>query len=166
MHKEIFKTDLVFGKKLNKLIFEEKFLSQSIFLANDIFFESLQHLADKQISLIKSANYWSNEVKRKIGEILLNGDKPGIEVLSSELNLSTRNLQNKLKNESSSYQLLLDEVRRDISLLYIEKPETTINDLAFLLAFSDQSAFSHSFKRWTGISPMEFRKKLNIKNRN
>jgi len=72
-------------------------------------------------------------------------------------------LINKLKNESSSYQLLLDEVRKDISLLYIEKPETTINDLAFLLAFSDQSAFSHSFKRWTGVSPMEFRKTLNFK---
>lgn len=165
LHKEIFKTDLVFGKKLNKLVFEEKFLLQSIFLANDILFESLQHLAEKQIDLLKSGNYWSNEVKRKIGEILLNGDKPGIEALSSELNMSIRNLQNKLNNESSSYQLLLDEVRKDISLLYIEKPETTINDLAFLLAFSDQSAFSHSFKRWTGVSPTEFRKTLNLKNR-
>jgi AraC-like DNA-binding protein len=163
-HNAIFKTDLVFGTKLNKLIFEEKFLSQSIFLANDMVFESLQHLADKQINFIKSANYWSNEVKRKIGEVLLNGDKPEIEGISSELNLSTRNLQNKLKKESSSYQLLLDEVRHEISLLYIEKPETTLSDLAFLLAFSDQSAFSHSFKRWTGISPMEFRKKLNLKN--
>lgn len=164
LHKEIFQTDLVFGKKLNKLIFEEEFLSQSIFLANDMLLENLQHLADKQINLIKSTNYWSNEVKRKLGEVLLNGDKPEIERLSSELNLSTRNLQSKLKNESSSYQLLLDEVRKDISLLYIEKPQITINDLAFLLAFSDQSAFSHSFKRWTGVSPMEFRKKLNLKN--
>jgi len=49
LHKDIFKIDLVFGTMLNKLICEEKYLSQSIFLANDKLFESLQHFADKQI---------------------------------------------------------------------------------------------------------------------
>jgi AraC-like DNA-binding protein len=157
-HKEIFKTNLVFGKKFNRLIFEERYLLLAIFLSNDILLESLQQFAQKQIERIKSTNQWSNEVKRKISEILFAGDKPGIELISADLNLSTRNLQNKLKKESSSYRILLDEVRKEIALTYIEKPDTTINDIAFLLAFSDQSAFSHSFKRWTGKSPIEYKK--------
>ena len=163
-HKRIFNTELVFNQKENRLVFEERYLSQSIFLANNELLDALQQFAQEQLNKLKSTNEWSNKVKRRIGWILLNGDKPGIETISQDLNISTRSLQNKLKNESVSYQILLDEVRKEISLSYIERPDTTINDLAFILAFSDQSAFSHSFKRWTGKSPLEYRKILSYNN--
>ena len=162
--KRIFNTELVFNQKENRLVFEERYLSQSIFLANNELLDALQQFAQEQLNKLKSTNEWSNKVKRRIGWILLNGDKPGIETISQDLNISTRSLQNKLKNESVSYQILLDEVRKEISLSYIERPDTTINDLAFILAFSDQSAFSHSFKRWTGKSPLEYRKTLSYNN--
>ncbi|MFC2104377.1 AraC family transcriptional regulator [Bacteroidota bacterium] len=159
-HKKIFKTKLIFNQEENKLVFEEYYLRKSIFLANNELLEALQQFAQDQLDKLKGSNEWSDKVKRRIGEILLKGDKPNIEFISQDLNLSTRSLQNKLKSESISYQILLDEVRKEISLSYIKKPDITMNDLAFLLAFSDQSAFSHSFKRWTGKGPLEYRKNL------
>lgn len=161
-HKTIFNSKLLFDQKENRLIFEKKYLSQPIFLADSVLLENLQQFAQKQIDDLRSTNEWSIRVKRKIGEILLNADKPGVGIISEELNLSTRSLQNKLKNEAASYQSLLDEVRKNLAVSFIKKPDTSINDLAFLLGYSDQSAFSHSFKKWTGISAIEYRKNLNF----
>jgi AraC-like DNA-binding protein len=48
-------------------------------------------------------------------------------------------------------------VRKEIAVDYLKRPDVAIYDIAFLLGFSEQSAFNHAFKRWTGDSPREYR---------
>jgi AraC-like DNA-binding protein len=68
-------------------------------------------------------------------------------------------LQTKLKEEGTSYRQILDQVRKELALDYLERPEMTMFDIAFLLGFSEQSAFNHAFKRRTGSSPKEYQKR-------
>lgn len=77
--------------------------------------------------------------------------------MAKALHLSRRTLQRKLADADTSYQKLVDEMRRDLALRYIEDPVRSITDITFTLGFSQQSAFTRAFRRWTGLSPSDYR---------
>ena len=58
--------------------------------------------------------------------------------------------------ENTSFRKILDQARKQIAVRYLEK-KIPICDIALLLGFSEQSAFNHAFRRWTGSTPGEFR---------
>ncbi len=71
--------------------------------------------------------------------------------------MSVRQLQGRLKQEGTSYQKLLDQVREELAIGYLNKGDATLCEVAFLLGYSEQGAFNHAFKRWTGSTPGEFK---------
>jgi AraC-like DNA-binding protein len=83
------------------------------------------------------------------------------QLVASELNLSERSMQRRLKEHQTTFRFLLDGVREMVAKQYIENPMNRMSDIAFLLGFSEQSAFSRAFKKWTGKSPIEYRNSLN-----
>lgn len=83
------------------------------------------------------------------------------QLVASELNLSERSMQRRLKEHQTTFRFLLDGVREMVAKQYIENPMNRMSDIAFLLGFSEQSAFSRAFKKWTGKSPVEYRNSLN-----
>ena len=80
------------------------------------------------------------------------------EKVAETLNMSVRSLQRRLKEVGSTFRTLLEAVRKDLASTYVRDPDIELVEVAFLLGFSDQSAFSRAFKRWTGNSPSEARK--------
>jgi AraC-like DNA-binding protein len=77
--------------------------------------------------------------------------------MARQLNMSRRTLQRKLAESNTTYQKLVDDTRRDLALRFLEDPRKSITDVTFLLGFSSQSAFTRAFRRWTGMSPTQFR---------
>ena len=75
------------------------------------------------------------------------------------LSVSVRTLQYKLEVEHSSFQLLLDQVRRERALKHMGKRDMQLTQLAYSLGYSELSAFSRSFKRWYGVSPRAWQKR-------
>jgi len=84
-------------------------------------------------------------------------DLPTFEQLTGLLNMSARTLRRRLDKEGTSYQRIKDAARRDVAIDLLTNPELTVSDVAELVGFSDPSAFHRSFKRWTGLSPGEYR---------
>ncbi|MBT8371214.1 MAG: helix-turn-helix transcriptional regulator, partial [Desulfobacterales bacterium] len=80
------------------------------------------------------------------------------EKIAESLNMSVRSLQRRLKEVGTTFRGILDMVRKDLAETYVLDPEIELVEIAFLLGFSDQSAFSRAFRRWTGNSPSEARK--------
>jgi AraC-like DNA-binding protein len=70
--------------------------------------------------------------------------------------MSDRTLRRRLRKESTSYQEILDDVRAELAGHYLTKEKRGIEEVAFLLGFSDPSAFSKAFRRWTGQTPADF----------
>ncbi len=95
-------------------------------------------------------------VTEQIRERLAGGDY-GQESIACELCLSVRTLRRRLKAEGSSYQSLLDGVRRDLARDYLADKTLSVYEVAMLLGYSEHSAFSAAFKRWFGVSPQVFR---------
>lgn len=73
--------------------------------------------------------------------------------IAKALNVSVRSLQRKLKEEGTTFKTLVDETRRDLALQYIKDSTASINEMAYLLGYSEHANFSRAFKRWTGVTP-------------
>ena len=80
------------------------------------------------------------------------------EKVAEQLNMSVRSLQRRLKEAGTTFRTVLEAVRKDLASTYVRDPDIELVEVAFLLGFSDQSAFSRAFKSWTGCSPSEVRK--------
>ncbi len=86
-----------------------------------------------------------------------------IEYIASFMKISTRKLQRQLELEGVSFQELLSETRQAMACHYLQDSTIKISQLADLLGYGDQSAFTRAFQRWYGLSPREWRKQLGDK---
>ena len=89
----------------------------------------------------------------------LSSGEPSADDIAQRLHMSSRTLQRKLSAAGTNIQKLADECRRDLALRYIDDAGCSITDITFLLGFSGQSTFSRAFRRWTGVSPSEYRQR-------
>lgn len=85
-----------------------------------------------------------------------------IDSLSGDLGISRRTLQRRLTSRDSSFKLLLQHLREELSLRYLTDPRLGITEIAFLLGYSDQASFSNAFRSWRACSPSEYRNQQNV----
>lgn len=83
----------------------------------------------------------------------------GEEQIADPMNISTRHLRRLLGQHGTSYERLLDEVRRDAALRLMADAAVSLTRIAYELGFQDPSSFTRAFRRWTGYSPSEFRRR-------
>lgn len=77
--------------------------------------------------------------------------------VAGRLHRSTSTLQRQLGAEGVTYRDVLDDPRRELAEAYLRQGRHTLAQIAFLLGFADQGNFARAFKRWTGMSPRQFR---------
>jgi AraC-like DNA-binding protein len=99
-----------------------------------------------------------NRARMALFELLPRGDF-SLESLAASMASSAEEVSAGLKALGTSYQQLLGDTRRELSEEYIERADLTINEIAYMLGFSDCSNFARSFRRWTGMSPTDYREK-------
>lgn len=87
----------------------------------------------------------------------LTSGEPSEQDLAKEMAMSRRTLQRKLGQLGLSYKGLLERVRYDLALRYLDDPGNTVTDITFRLGFSEQSSFTRAFKRWNGQAPTAYR---------
>ncbi len=73
--------------------------------------------------------------------------------------MSSRTLTRRLAEDGLTYKGLSDEVRRKLALQYLKDGRIGLKKVAYLLGYSEVSAFYHDFHRWTGSSPVQHRLK-------
>lgn len=83
---------------------------------------------------------------------------PVLEEASQHLGLSQQTLRRRLGASGYSFQKLKEDTRRDIAILYLKESEYSIEEIAFRLGFSEACTFIRAFKKWTGLTPLAYRK--------
>lgn len=155
-YRQVFKAPIRFGAAENELVIARESLDLEIHLADPELYKILEKHADRLADAIGKNNEWSNKVVRLISRMVLKGEKPDVDTVSKKIALSRRSLQAKLKSEGTTFRTCLEKVRKQVALDYLGRPDSTICDVAFLLGYSEQSAFNHAFKRWTGKTPKAY----------
>lgn len=85
---------------------------------------------------------------------------PTLQQTASFFGISIRTLQNKLKAENTTFNDLSTRVRKEMAMGYLKKWEYSVGDIAYVLHFSEPSAFQSAFKKWTGVTPGQYRAKI------
>jgi AraC-like DNA-binding protein len=85
------------------------------------------------------------------------GEFPGLEAVADGLAMSSRTLRRKLGEHNTTFQSLLDEERRRVAEDYLLNTSLSIQQIADKCGFSDPQNFSQAFRRWSGVSPTEYR---------
>lgn len=83
--------------------------------------------------------------------------EPSEEELAGQVQMSTRTLQRKLGELGLTYGKLLAQTRLELAQRYLEDPQRSVTEVTFLLGFSEHSAFTRAFKRWSGVAPSAYR---------
>ncbi len=79
-------------------------------------------------------------------------------VIAQAMNLSERTLQRKLEAEGLTFSNVLQDIRKELALQYIENQTMTMTEITYLLGFAEQASFTRAFKRWFGVAPSQFKK--------
>jgi AraC-like DNA-binding protein len=115
----------------------------------------LERYAADQLAKIPSSARFSQRVRACILSMLplggLNAD-----TVAAQFSMSSRTLRRRLQQEATTYQEILDDVRAELARHYLTKEKRGIDEVAFLLGFSDPSAFTKAFRRWTRQTPADF----------
>lgn len=99
---------------------------------------------------------FANRVRRFVSTELGAGATT-LAAIARGLRMSERTLQRRLADEGVTFDTLVEELRRDLASRYLTDPRLAIGEVAYLLGYSEPSAFHRAFKRWTGTTPAEAR---------
>ena len=153
---EYFKCPVFFEASANSLILSLKSVDEILLSSNP----KLADLND-QVMIEYLAELDQNNLKQRVKAAILDQLPSGNvtdESVSRDLYMSVRKLQRLLESVGTTFYTLLNETREDLSKKFLRDQNTSITEIAYLLGFSENSAFSRAFKRWTGVSPSQYRK--------
>jgi AraC-like DNA-binding protein len=155
-YNEMFPARHYFCSAENSIVFNRRFLAMPLVrIAENVsdFVASLPHLMSEQrvdLSLTAQIRRMLQDTQ-SVDELLLGA-------VARQLNRSEDTLRRHLKIEGSHFSEIKESVRRDRAVYHLECLKTPINQIAYMLGFSEPSAFNRAFKRWTGQTPGDYRR--------
>ena len=152
----IFQVPITFNSDWNAMQIDESVLSTRLRLQPRYVFGILAERADALLKELEGSKTMRGRVESLLMPVLHTGDV-SMDTIAAKLGQSRQTLFRKLKAEGTSFEKLLDELRRNLSLDYLSAKKVSVNETAYLVGFSDPAAFSRAFKRWTGTSPRKMR---------
>lgn len=145
-----------FDQSENAVVYSTSALAAGMLSADPALLEVFEGDARRRLEQLKLHGAVSGRVQ-SIVFARMKGEVPSLTAIASELAMSERSVQRSLTEESTSYREIVDDVRKGLALSHLSRPDASVADVAFLLGFSEPSAFTRAFRRWTGSSPSQFR---------
>jgi AraC-like DNA-binding protein len=155
-HEQLFGCKLQFGREQTELVFARELLNAPLVKADPALQAILEAQVVALIQKLPKAEATTDAVRRHLASELAKG-QPSLEQIAHRLHMSSRTLRRHLDEEGTSFREILSEVRRELASRHLTEGRLAIGEIAFLLGFSEPSAFHRAFKQWTGHAPHAFR---------
>jgi AraC-like DNA-binding protein len=156
-YQRIFRAPVHFSQPENSLLVARAVLDLPNRRADPELCRYLQRHADTLLAQYARPATFVDQVRRHVLEGLRQQDV-NVARLARQIGVSPRTMHRRLQEHGTSYQTLLDTVRYDLARSYLGERHLAIDEVAFLLGFAETSAFYRAFKRWTGMTPGEYRR--------
>lgn len=157
-HRAAFGCAIRFGAAANRLLLGAADMGAAIPSQHPALAALHERLLDEQLTQLAD-----NTISRRVcAEITrrLAGGEPRRQDVAAGLGVTERTLQRRLQVESSSYQALLDQTRRELAQQYLADQRYTLTEVADLLGFVDSSNFFRACRRWFGVPPGQYRVRM------
>lgn len=157
IYQDVLKTQLNFSAAENRLDFDHNLVQLPVASHNFTLYQDFRALAEMKLTQIQRTHTVSStERVKRILLSALDQQLPSIDQTADQLQCSTRTLQRRLREEGTSFQSILEEIRRDLAIRFIQKKENKLAEIATFLGYSDPRVFRRAFKRWTGFTPTAY----------
>ena len=151
-----------FGTNRQRIIFATKEILVPIHSADKYLLKILKAFCEEALSRRKTPPTPTRaKVETALLELLPNGNAT-VSKVARALATSVRSLGRRLNGEGTSYTAVLNDLRRELAMHYLEDKILEVNQIAWLLGYLEVSSFNHAFKRWTSRSPKAVRTSLTL----
>jgi AraC-like DNA-binding protein len=148
---------LVFGAPWSGFVYDAARLGTPLASGDPALHQVLRRHAEHLLSLLAPGDGLVDRVRAHI-LATMGGQQARAEDTAAHLGLSRRTLTRRLQHEGTSFLALLDDVRHQSATHYLLTTDHSVEDIAFLLGFSESPPFVRAFKRWTGMAPSAYRR--------
>ena len=156
-YEKYFRCPVKFQQTYSQLVVPINILAQPIDQAD----QTLQKLLLQQAHHLLSQLPNSTQLDQRLQSAILTGLQQGefqLEQVAEQLNIRPRQLQRHLQQQGTTFSERLQEVRLLVAVQYLRDPHLSLNEISLLLGFSEQSAFQRAFRKWTLMTPKQWRK--------
>ncbi|MFP8966565.1 AraC family transcriptional regulator [Pokkaliibacter sp. CJK22405] len=157
-YRRLFHAEIRFNQHDNVIVFPARYLDLPLVQTEETLRGFLKTAPYQLMVMVDDAQTLKSQIVAILGKDF-SREMPSADDVASKLNMSISTLRRRLLDEDTSYQKIKDECRRDAAVNYMNSPHLSINDIAALMGFDEPSAFFRSFKKWTGMTPGEYRQK-------
>ena len=149
--------DIEFGADADEIVFPSRVASLPIVGADTYLNKLLRQYAEEALARQpQHRNSVRAEVERVLPQLLPHG-RANTSEIARQLGLSSRTLSRSLLAEGLTFTKILQELRAALAKRYLSDRALPISEIAWLLGYQEFGSFTHAFKRWTGMSPNQFR---------
>ena len=154
-YERIFQCPVRFGQRDNSMTLDMRMGNLPIRMANPALLEHFEKYAQDFIAQMERNDATTQAVTRII-LARLDDESLSIEKVAREMAVSVRTLQNRLEAEGVVFSDLLREIRHRLARQYLRE-NYSVEQITYLLGFSEPSVFRKAFKKWSGVTPREYR---------
>lgn len=152
-----FRCPVRFGEPLNGARFPAAFLDTPLRTADSALHAILSRYAEESLARHAGTTTLAGRARRLIAAGLAHG-AASIDEVARRLALSPRTLQRQLGDAGLQFTELVDETRRELAARYLRDERISLTDAAFLVGYSDLTAFHRAFRRWFQQTPLEYQR--------
>jgi AraC-like DNA-binding protein len=154
----IFRARVKFNTGWNALQLDEAVFERRSSPQPDYVFGILSAHADELHRNFEKSKSVRGHVERLLMPILHEGSVSAQQI-AGKMSMSRQTLYRLLRREGVTFEQVLDELRRDLSLHYVSGQRASLNEIAYLVGFADAASFSRAFRRWTGRTARSMRER-------
>jgi AraC-like DNA-binding protein len=158
-HERAFAAQAFFSQPTNAIVFRPQVLDFAMPGADPRLMSAMR-LCLQQLSERRDVRFTVTDRVRTAVRAHLPEGFPPVEAIAAELRMPLSAIQRELHYDGLSYSTLVETTRRDLALSYVRQRQLPFSEIAFLVGYSELSAFSRAVRRWTGLSPRALRAQL------
>jgi AraC-like DNA-binding protein len=151
--------EVVFSCKNTYISFPVSMLTLKVEKADPVLRALLDQQANTLLDVLPSGDLFEQQLYKHLLVAMQDGQAT-IDVVAKAMNMSARTLHRRLTDRRLEFKVLLQKTRYQLANQYLKESRLTLSEIALLLGYSEQSAFSRAFKQWTGEAPLRFQKRL------
>lgn len=151
LYRRVFGCAPRYGAAQTALVFDRALIERPLDGANPELARQNDQIVIEHLARL-SRSQLASRVRAMLVSALPNG-VPQAGKIAAALHLSPRSLQRKLAAENTSFKALLEQSREALARAYLAAGSHSVSEVTFLLGYTDTSAFSRAFRRWTGVAP-------------
>ena len=155
-----FRCQLRFDAPHDVLVFDESTLALPMIHRNAQLLDVLVPGLERALAQDEHARTLADDVRVALSETMC-GDRPAITKVAKSLGMSARTMQRRLGELGTTYQDVLDDVRRKSARRLLADTDLGTGEVAFLLGFEEVNSFARAFHSWEGITPARWRARAN-----